>query len=78
MTQGDWATDPQVIAAFTNWDASQRAMDALRPSSTPEDLAELDIQLRAAQARADTAWHVYETAREAAGGPPANPSGPAS
>jgi hypothetical protein len=72
MTQSEWATDPQVMAAFTNWDTAQRALDAIRPSSTPTDLSELDIQLRAAQARAATAWHMYEAARDAAGGPTAS------
>jgi hypothetical protein len=75
--QNGWATDPQLIAAFTNWDTSQRALDAVRPVSTPPDLTKLHIQLRAAQARAATAWQMYEAAREAAGGPPASRSGPA-
>lgn len=60
-----------MIAALTGWDSAQRALDAVRPDVIPEDVAELDIQLRAAQSRAMTAWHMYEKACEAAGGPKA-------
>jgi hypothetical protein len=71
MAAPDWAGDPQVIAALVGWTSAQRALDAVRPDVIPTDITELDIQLRAAQSRAMTAWHMYEKAREAAGGPKA-------
>ena len=71
MASSDWASDPQVIAALTGWDSAQRSLDALRPETIPDNVADLDIQLRAAQSRAATAWQIYEKACEAAGGPKA-------
>ena len=72
MASSEWASDPQVIAALTGWDSAQRSLDRVRPKTIPSNVAELDIQLRAAQSRAMTAWQMYEKAREAAGGPKAS------
>ena len=72
MASSDLGSGSQVISALTAWDSAQRSLDALRPDSIPGNVAELDIQLRAAQTRAMVAWEAYERACEVAGGPKAS------